>query len=181
MRFNMKRYENGSYFIIENDQISFKLTDDESKLLRVKHENGLRIRDRLIFQQALNLVLGKDENIINERLKILVAELEEVVSEEHTDIPTKEKVNDRCREMYSVLLEAPDGLTDDEIQIRLERHLQLEPESLKNSIRYPRGILVKAGVIRSSGERRKTTRGGTAGAWIVVDRTLRVEHLPEEV
>lgn len=180
--FDMKRFEDGDFYKIEDDTISFKLDDDEIEFLLELHEAGLvRPRHRAYFQQALNLMMGRDEDAINDRLRVLVNQLEGVESEEHPDVPNPTKLTERSRQIYEVIWAYPDGLTDDETQRRLEVKLNLPEETLKNSIRYPRGLLEKAGVIERSGERRPTKRGSTAGVWIVTDRTITVDDLPGEV
>tara|TARA_B100001057_G_C22615003_1_gene858075 strand:- start:312 stop:848 length:537 start_codon:yes stop_codon:yes gene_type:complete len=178
----MKRFDDGSFFRIDEDKISFKLGDDEIQFLTRLHEAGeIRARHRAYFQQAVNLIMGRDTDAISDRLRVLVHQLDDVESDDHPDIPNPTKIGQRSHEIYEVLWATADGLTDDEIQKRLEMKQGLEPETLKNSIRYPRGLLNKAGVIHKSGERRPTSRGSTAQVWIVTDKTIRVEDLPGEV
>lgn len=178
----MKRFEDGSFFIVENDKISFKLEDDEIQFLKNLHDTGgIRARHRAFFQQAINLIMNRDADAINDRLRVLVNQLDGVESEDRPDMPNPTKIGERSHQIYQVLWDYPDGLTDDETQRKLEVRLQMEPETLKNSIRYPRGLLARAGVIEKSGERRPTSRGSTANVWVVTDRTILVDDLPGEV
>lgn len=178
----MKRFEDGSFFIVENDKISFKLEDDEIQFLKNLHDTGgIRARHRAYFQQAIDLIMERDELAINDRLRVLVNQLEGTESEDRPDMPNPTKIGERSHQIYRLLWEHPDGLTDDETQRKLEVRLGLDPETLKNSIRFPRGLLHKAGVVEKSGERRPTSRGSTAGVWIVTDRTILVDDLPGEV
>lgn len=177
----MERFDDGSFFKFDekNRTISFRLSEDE--LDAVLDLQTVRPMQRAALQQALNVLLGNDLQIISARYEVLINQLRGVETEMHDNIPTVYKIDDRCKNIYKAIFDSEDGLTDDETQVVLERTMELKPETLKNSIRYPRGILAKAGLVRKSGERRPTSRGSTANVWIVTDPTINLEKLPEEV
>ena len=144
-------------------------------------DGKIGIRNRSMMQTMLDVLLGAEDNeIISKRLKVLFTGLDKYRDGEK-ELPSTAAIGQMSRDIYQALLDHEDGLTDDEIQSVIERRLNLGKEAKKNSIRYPRGLLHKAGVIDKSGERRPTSRGGTANVWIVVDSSIKVADLPDTV
>ena len=175
---NEVNVRNGS--IVNENQLILNLSEDEFKKMKELFPNGkLGIRNRSMMQTMLDLLLGAEsEKIIGERLKVLFSGLDKYGHGEK-ELPSTAAIGQMSRDIYQALLDHEEGLTDDEIQSVIEKRLRLGKEAKKNSIRYPRGLLNKAGVIDKSGERRPTSRGGTANVWVVVDRTL--VNLPDVV
>jgi len=168
--------------IVNENQLILNLSKEEFNQMKQLFPDGkIGIRNRSMMQTMLDILLGAEgDEIINKRLKVLFSGLEKYEDGEK-ELPSTATIGQMSRDIYQALLDYEDGLTDDEMQSVIERRLKLDDESKKNSIRYPRGLLYKAGVIVKSGERRPTSRGGTANVWIVVDTSIKVADLPNTV
>ena len=168
--------------IVNENQLILNLSEEEFKKMKELFPNGkLGIRNRSMMQTMLDILLGADsEEIISKRLRVLFSGLEKFRDGEK-ELPSTAAIGQMSKDIYQALLDHEDGLTDDEIQSVIEKRLKLGKEAKKNSIRYPRGLLHKAGVIDKSGGRRPTSRGGTANVWVVVDSSIKVADLPKTV
>ena len=168
--------------IVNEHQLILNLSKEEFNQMKQLFPDGkIGIRNRSMMQTMLDVLLGAEDNeIISKRLKVLFTGLDKYRDGEK-ELPSTAAIGQMSRDIYQALLDHEDGLTDDEIQSVIERRLNLGKEAKKNSIRYPRGLLHKAGVIDKSGERRPTSRGGTANVWIVVDSSIKVVDLPDTV
>jgi len=168
--------------IVNEHQLILNLSKEEFNQMKQLFPDGkIGIRNRSMMQTMLDVLLGAEDNeIISKRLKVLFTGLDKYRDGEK-ELPSTAAIGQMSRDIYQALLDHEDGLTDDEIQSVIERRLNLGKEAKKNSIRYPRGLLHKAGVIDKSGERRPTSRGGTANVWIVVDSSIKVADLPDTV
>lgn len=168
--------------IVNEHQLILNLSKEEFNQMKQLFPDGkIGIRNRSMMQTMLDVLLGaEDDEIISKRLKVLFTGLDKYRDGEK-ELPSTAAIGQMSRDIYQALLDHEDGLTDDEIQSVIERRLNLGKEAKKNSIRYPRGLLHKAGVIDKSGERRPTSRGGTANVWIVVDSSIKVADLPDTV
>jgi|GEM_PF-5650041 len=168
--------------IVNEHHLILNLSKQEFDLMRQLFPDGkIGIGNRSMMQTMLDILLGaEDDEIINNRLKVLFNRLE-LYGDGEKELPSTAAIGQMSRDIYQALLDHEDGLTDDEIQSVIEKRLNLGKEAKKNSIRYPRGLLDKAGVVGKSGERRPTSRGGTANVWVVVDSSITVADLPDTV
>lgn len=172
-------YTEGVVFRITNHPVrgweaSFKITDAEASFCSTVDQDqiraGLKAKLGQFFEGLKSL--PADAEKMQRRFDAIAANGPDVVDVETSRqaAPSRKRWTDNLSTAYAVLLDAPDGLTDEEAGREFARRKQRSIVDIGNSWRPSRGALVKAGLVQDSGRTRELRSGNQGTVWVVTNR-----------